>query len=198
MDDLTSPSVSFAQPSPALTNNTVSSTDHSHSNTTNLNLDLSLPTAISFLVNHVMQPLSAFYPHQTLIDLRDHLQVLLLERYSSTWDESRPQNGSGYRSLICTKNLGLPVVLRVAADRAGVDVGVWRKAIGTLKARRLEDAEAKEEWEAWCDPGMVLWRFGGWEWEDVGFEPTRVIKGESSSCLKSFAFLIMSTNPFHR
>ncbi|WRT69012.1 uncharacterized protein IL334_005994 [Kwoniella shivajii] len=138
---------------------------------TTVNLDLSLPTALSHLVLHLIQPLSAYYPHSILLSLRDELISKLTDIFSPSWEGPRPQLGSGYRSLICTKHIGLPKVLCQAADKIGVDVSKWRKSIASLKS-----GERGEEWQCWCDPGQVTWRWGGWEWEDHGYEPTKVHK----------------------
>ncbi|KAK1922568.1 hypothetical protein DB88DRAFT_466565 [Papiliotrema laurentii] len=156
--------------SPALSHRTAPSI---HS----LDLDLTLSTAVSHLINHLLQPLNRLYPAQTISDLRLHLTNLLTELYAPTWNTAQPQLGSGFRSLICTRHLGLPRVLRQAAKEAGVDEVVWRKALGK---RPEEDPEGRyrDEWEAWCDPGTVVWRDGGWEWEDPEFDPFKAVKGK--------------------
>ncbi|OCF41921.1 hypothetical protein I317_04223 [Kwoniella heveanensis CBS 569] len=135
------------------------------------NLDLSLNTAVIHLVQHLIQPLSAHYSHATLLSLRDELSSRLTRLFQPTWETTKPTQGSGSRSLICSKSLGLPNVLRESAGQVGVEVGKWRKALASCKT-----GERGEEWQAWCDPGQVVWRWGGWEWEDVGFEPFKVIK----------------------
>ena len=38
-----------------------------------------------------------------------------------------------------------------------------------------------DEWEAWCDPGSVCWRYGAWEWFDAEFDPVRSYRGMSDS-----------------
>ncbi len=162
-------------PSPALTHASINSISSENA----LNLDLSLSTALEALIHHLVQPLAARYPHLTILDLREHLIRELTELFEPSWDEQHPQVGSGYRSLICTKDLGLPRVLREVAVNVGVDEEVWRKALSGRKMRGDGVDEVKEEWEVWCDPGTVVWRFDGWEWEDVGFEPVRVLRGES-------------------
>ncbi|WWC64076.1 uncharacterized protein I303_106683 [Kwoniella dejecticola CBS 10117] len=134
-------------------------------------LDLTLPTAISHLVQFLIQPLSLHYPHPVILSLRDELSSRLNELFKSSWEESRPQRGSGYRSLICTRHRGLPAVLVQAAKSSGVDKEVWKRALADKKS-----GKRGEEWESWCDPGQVTWRWGGWEWEDIGFEPFKVIK----------------------
>ena len=80
--------------------------------------------------------------------------------------------------MICTKLKGLPKVLSEAAKEVGVDEEVWKKA---LNKSPEEDPEGrlKDEWEAWCDPGTVVWRYGGWEWEDPEFDPFKAVKGGS-------------------
>ncbi|WVQ93242.1 hypothetical protein IAU59_000307 [Kwoniella sp. CBS 9459] len=135
------------------------------------NLDLSLNTAVVHLVQHLIQPLAAHYSHSTLLSLRDELSSRLTRLFQPTWDSSKPTQGSGSRSLICSRYLGLPYVLRESAGKVGVEVGKWRKALASCKT-----GERGEEWQAWCDPGQVVWRWGGWEWEDIGFEPFKVIK----------------------
>ncbi|OCF54535.1 hypothetical protein L486_08085 [Kwoniella mangroviensis CBS 10435] len=135
------------------------------------NLDLSLSTSITYLVQFLIQPLSSHYPHHVLLSLRDELTERLNHLFTSTWDTSRPQFGSGYRSLICSKHLGLPKPLREAAKSVGVEREVWKRAIAGIKS-----GDRGEEWQCWCDPGQVTWRWGGWEWEDVGYEPGKVIK----------------------
>ncbi|KAK8843351.1 hypothetical protein IAR55_007008 [Kwoniella newhampshirensis] len=166
-------------PSPALTHRSVNSASASNGRPSEsdhhpnpLEYDLSLPTAVSHLVQHLIQPLSPHYPHSTLLRLRDELRSRLIDLFQPTWEEHRPQLGSGFRSLICTKNLGLPSVLRDAAGPLEISESVWKRAIAATREREHK----VEEWEAWCDPGQVVWRWGGWEWEDVGFEPFKVIR----------------------
>ncbi|KAK4684279.1 hypothetical protein P7C73_g5907, partial [Tremellales sp. Uapishka_1] len=162
-----SPTISLANPSPALTHaSTTSISTEPH----RLNLDLSLSTALHQLLLHLVTPLSAFYPSITLQSLRTNLYTALEAKFSETWNEAHPPYGSGCRSLICTTALGLPPVLRRAARQAGVDESVWRGALAGGERRE------KDEWEVWCDPGTVVCRMGGWEWEDIGFELGKVHK----------------------
>ncbi|WVF65576.1 hypothetical protein IAT40_000306 [Kwoniella sp. CBS 6097] len=135
------------------------------------NLDLSLNTAVIHLVQHLIQPLSAHYSHSTLLSLRDELSSRLTKLFQPTWETTKPTSGSGSRSLICSRYLGLPYALKGSAEKVGVDISKWRKALASCKT-----GGRGEEWQAWCDPGQVVWRWGGWEWEDVGFEPFKVIK----------------------
>lgn len=172
---ITSPTVSLSNPSPALTHKTVGSVSSDH----NLHLDLSLSTALSNLVLKLIQPLAPHYSHQTLLSLREDLVGRLTGLFTPSWDEAHPQHGSGSRSLICTKQLGLPRPLREAAGAVGINEDLWRTSLAGRRTREGEAEEVKEEWEAWCDPGTVVWRYGGWEWEDVGFEPVKLHKGES-------------------
>jgi hypothetical protein len=90
--------------------------------------------------------------------------------------------GSGFRSLICTKHLGLPPVLKAAARDVGISEKVWVEGLGSRKVDvdGLVGEMIEDEWEVWCDPGTVVWRFGGWEWEDVGYEPVKIVRGEST------------------
>ena len=162
------------EPSPALTNATI----HSTSSDNHLNLDLSLSSAISALIEHLVQPLTVHSPHLVILELREHLVRNLTELFKPSWDEQHPQIGSGFRSLICTKYLGLPRVFQQAAASAGVDEEKWRKLLSVQKVRGEGEEVVREEWEVWCDPGTVVWRFGGWEWEDVGYEAVRIVRGE--------------------
>jgi len=171
--------------SPALLNRTVP-------NVQALELDLTLSTALGNLISHLVSPVSKLYSPQTISALRLHLTSALTELYAPTWDTKRAQNGSGYRSLICNRAGGLPPPLREAARNVGVDPSVWKSAL----ARRSEsDEEGKtrgDEWEAWCDPGTVVWRYGGWEWEDIGYDPFKGPRGE----LKSFAYSATRTDAY--
>ncbi|WVR09098.1 hypothetical protein IAU60_006160 [Kwoniella sp. DSM 27419] len=135
------------------------------------NLDLSLATAITHLAQHLIQPLSAHYPHSTLLQLRHVLARRLTKIFEPSWQPLRPTFGSGSRSLICSRYHGLPTVLKQAAEEVAVEQDKWRKAIAGIKS-----GDRGEEWEAWCDPGQVVWRWGGWEWEDPQFEPFKVVK----------------------
>lgn len=146
-------------------------------------LDTSLPTALTQLVHRLTQPLSTVVPHARLLDLREALREVLHDKYAPTWDEDLPMRGSGYRSLICQKGHGLPVELRSIANRFQVDPARWLRALALTKTVEGVEIITRTEWEAWCDPGVVAWRYGSWEWEDVGFEPTRPIRGMPYSYL---------------
>ncbi|CAD6583066.1 MAG: hypothetical protein TREMPRED_003464 [Tremellales sp. Tagirdzhanova-0007] len=156
------------EPSPLLTHAAI----HSFSSDNGLNLDLTLPTAIIALLNHITKPLDDLYPSPTILHLREHLMRELTKLFVKTWDEQRPHVGSGSRTLICMKHLGLPKVLREAAVSVGVEEKTWRGALAGRIAG-VDGEEVDEEWEVWCDPGTVVWRSGGWTWEDVGFEAVR-------------------------
>lgn len=163
--------------SPALTHASI----HSFSSDSNgLKVDLTLHSALDALVHYLIQPISIYYSHLVILDLREHLIRNLTELFEPSWDEQHPQVGSGYRSLISTKHLGLPRALRDVATSVGVDEEVWRKALSARKTGIEGEKEVKEEWEVWCDPGTVVLRFGGWDWEDVGFEPARLPRGQLS------------------
>jgi len=168
------------EPSPALTHATVQSTSSDNS----LNLDLTLASAVDALVQHLVGPLATQGPHLTILDLREHLVRDLTELFEASWDEQHPQIGSGFRSLICTKQLGLPRVLRDAAANVGVDEEIWRRALSVQRTGIEGEERIKEEWEVWCDPGTVVWRSGGWEWEDVGYESLKIARSE---CLDTVA-----------
>lgn len=142
-------------------------------------LDTSLSTALSHLVNRLTRPLSSSIPQARLSELREALSEVLSGKYASSWDESTPARGSGYRSLICQKHNGLPAELRMIAKRFQVDGAKWIRALASTKTIDGTEVVVREEWEAWCDPGLVAWRYGSWEWEDVGFEPTRPSRGKS-------------------
>ncbi|WWC73141.1 uncharacterized protein I206_107107 [Kwoniella pini CBS 10737] len=161
-----SPAISNHSPIPSTSEPKAPDTQQSISN-----LDLTLPTAISHLVQFLIQPLSTHYPHPIILSLRDQLSSRLNEIFRSIWEESKPQRGSGYRSLICTRQLGLPTALIQAAKSSGVDKEIWKRALADKKS-----GKRGEEWQTWCDPGQVTWRWGGWEWEDIGYEPFKVIK----------------------
>lgn len=68
--------------------------------------------------------------------------------------------------------------MRCAAVTVGVEEKAWRKAIAKSGGRENR-SDKGEEWEVWCDPGQVVWRWGAWEWEDPGFEPVKTVRGES-------------------
>ena len=148
-------------------------------------LDTSLSTALSHLVHRLTRPLSASVPDARLSEVRQAISEVLAAKYSPTWDETNPARGSGYRSLICQKNNGLPAELRAIAKQFRVDPAKWIRALASAKTIDGVTVVVREEWEAWCDPGLVAWRYGNWEWEDVGFEPTRPSRGESRKCFSS-------------
>ena len=160
--------------SPAFTHRTIPSIS-SDRDRASLTLDKSLPTALANLTHHLVKPLAPHYPNPTLVALREALSRVLTDRFRLTWDEANPDLGSGARSLICDKYHGLPPQLKAAGKVAGVDEKVWKGALASKKARDGDDV-VKEEWEAWCDPGYVVWRYGGWEWEDSGYDPHRLPK----------------------
>jgi hypothetical protein len=142
-------------------------------------LDTSLETAVSQLVSRLVDPLSTRIPTSRLTDLRQALYDCLANKYAPTWDEKRPLQGSGFRSLICTLHGGLPAELRAVAKAHGVDSSSWIQALAWSKVVDGQEVGRKLDWEAWCDPGIVCWRYGGWQWEDVGFDPYRLSRGES-------------------
>ena len=170
--------LSTTEPSPALTHASLPSSSFERG----LNLDLTLPTALNALLHYLINPLVSHYPHLTLLDLREHLLRDFTESFRATWDEDHPQFGSGSRSLICTKHLGLPRALQEAAVNVGVDVVIWTKVLGIDHTSGMAAEQVRDEWELWCDPGTVVCRMGGWEWEDVGFEPIRSRRGEFQQC----------------
>jgi hypothetical protein len=129
---------------------------------TDNNDDLSLPIAVENAVDFLCRPLQTTYPPSTLAALSATLTSSLKTRISaSTWETSAPNVGSGFRSLIAQPGI-LPKPMREAAKTHGVDPVEWLRAVGDCR---------KDEWELWIDPGCVSFRAGGWEWEDVGFEP---------------------------
>ncbi|ODN95727.1 hypothetical protein L198_04345 [Cryptococcus wingfieldii CBS 7118] len=140
-----------------------------------LPLDTSLPSALAHLVHHLVDPLARHYPQHTTQYLLEQLKRDLFRHFQPTWDEAHPQVGSGTRSLICTRHLGLPMPMRGAGTRSGVEERVWRKAIAE-EGGRSGDVNMGEEWEVWCDPGQVVWRWGPWEWEDPEFEPSKIVR----------------------
>ncbi|ODN74606.1 hypothetical protein L202_06962 [Cryptococcus amylolentus CBS 6039] len=137
--------------------------------------DTSLPSALAHLVHHLVDPLARHYPQHTTQYLLEQLKRDLFRHFQPTWDEAHPQVGSGARSLICTRHLGLPMPMRAAGTRSGVEERVWRKAIAE-EGGRSGDVSMGEEWEVWCDPGQVVWRWGPWEWEDPEFEPSKIVR----------------------
>jgi hypothetical protein len=154
-------------------------TEQPPTNPPTISLDTSLASALPHLIHRLIQPLSTQVPHAKLLELKQILTDRLSAKYAATWDEKRPQNGSGTRSLICTLHTGLPVELREAAKAAGVDLEMWLKALALVKVSEAKEVSVKTEWEAWCDPGSVSWRYGGWQWEDVGYDVRRSSRGES-------------------
>ena len=172
LEKLNSTELSSADPSPALSRRTVPSPS-------GLDLDLSLPTALSNLIQHLISPLVKTYPPKTLAALRLRLTAALSGLYAPTWNYEHPQHGSGFRSLICTRQFGLPAVLKQAAEEVGVSMSAWIEALARTPDKEEDEPRSRgDEWEAWCDPGTVVWRYGGWEWEDLGYEPSKVVKGE--------------------
>ncbi|KAL7421365.1 hypothetical protein Q5752_004250 [Cryptotrichosporon argae] len=129
--------------------------------------DLTLAGALGALVTHLLDPLIPLVPSASLAALRAALTARLDRLFAPTWDAARPDAGSGFRSLICAHPHGLPRALREAAADAGIDEAAWRAAI----ARRSDRAD--DEWEAWCDPGCVSWRWGPWEYDEPGYDAPR-------------------------
>ncbi|KAL1407614.1 hypothetical protein Q8F55_007047 [Vanrija albida] len=165
-------------PSPALVSGTPSATATPVSSATpgpvaGLQLDMSLASAVSALVHHLVQPLSAHCPHTTIMDLRKRLTATFTAAYTPTWNESNPHSGSGTRSLIADRQHGLPRLLRDAAKQCDVDTTTWQQAIAANRRKKAEAEDNGEEWEVWCDPGMVVWRWGGWGWEEPDFDPIK-------------------------
>jgi len=146
---------------------------------TPLAVDTSLKTALPHLINRLIHPLSGQLPPAQLLQLKEVLSDRLSAKYVATWDEKRPTYGSGTRSLICTLHTGLPVELREAAKEVGVNIKMWLKALALVKVQDGKEVSVKTEWEAWCDPGSVSWRYGGWQWEDVGYDVRRTSRGKS-------------------
>lgn len=141
-------------------------------------IDLSLESAVSALVDRLVKPLQSFYPQSRIDGVRSHLVATLSKRYAPTWREDDPLHGTGYRSLICLPGVGLPPAMVVSARQNGVDPAVWMRS---LAARlRGENSPLQEEWQAWCDPGLVMWRYGGWFWNDSEFDPVKSYRGQSS------------------
>jgi hypothetical protein len=122
------------------------------------------------------------------LELKQNLSDRLTAKYAATWDEKNPTHGSGTRSLICTQHTGLPVELREAAKELDIDSKMWIKALALVKVSEGKEAILKTEWEAWCDPGSVSWRYGGWQWEDVGYDIRRSTRGESLPCRISMVY----------
>ena len=150
-------------------------------------IDLSLPSALSALTHHLTAPLAPHYSHGTILALRSTLTSTLTALFEPTWREEEPTYGSGSRSLICTRARGLPKPLKQAAAKNGVAEKVWRAALhkkGKEREGSTEDVDRArkarmDEWEAWCDPGQVSWRYGAWEWFDSEFDPIKTYTGMS-------------------
>jgi hypothetical protein len=157
-----------------------------------LPVDTSLKTALPHLINRLIHPLSPQLPPAQVLRLKELLTDRLSAKYTATWDEKRPLNGSGTRSLICTLHTGLPVELREAAKEVGVDINLWLKALALVKVADGKEVSVKTEWEAWCDPGSVSWRYGGWQWEDVGYDVRRTSRGESPTSINLLGFGLTS------
>lgn len=160
-------------PSPALPGGTPKQTKKG----TKLQLDMTLGSAVSALVHHLATPLAPHYSHAQLMGLRSYLSAALTKTFGPTWDENVPHAGSGFRSLIADQIHGLPPILKSAASAKGIDTAVWTSAIATLRKKKVDDGES-DMWEVWCDPGMVVWRWGGWGWDEVEFDPVRGRRGE--------------------
>lgn len=60
----------------------------------------------------------------------------------------------------------------------------WMAALASKGVDRGGVEYVKEEWEAWCDPGTVVWRYGPWQWEDIGYELTPIKRGGFPRILK--------------
>jgi hypothetical protein len=150
-------------------------------------IDLSLPSALSALTHHLTAPLAPHYSHTTILALRSTLTSNLTALFQPTWREHDPAYGSGTRSLICLRSRGLPRPLKHAAAKNGVAEKVWRAALhkkgkdGQGSAEDVDRARKArmDEWEAWCDPGQVSWRYGMWEWFDSEFDPIKTYTGMS-------------------
>lgn len=139
---------------------------------TGLELDMSINAAVSALVHHLVQPLAAHYPHADVMALRSDLTLSFTTIFTPTWKECTPHSGSGSRSLIADSVSGLPAVLKAAAAKHGVDPAKWNSAIAASRRKKVPGPEAAE-WEVWCDPGMVVWRWGGWGWDEPEFDPIK-------------------------
>ncbi|BEJ15750.1 hypothetical protein CspHIS471_0503550 [Cutaneotrichosporon sp. HIS471] len=141
--------------------------------------DPTLKSAVSALAHHLVQPLAPHYPHSLLMDLRDSLASKFTKEFSPTWMDNLPPFGSGARSLISDHIHGLPRILRDTASANGIDTAIWAAAIATLRKKKMDDGQS-EFWEAWCDPGTIFWRWGGWGWDEVEFDP---VKRRHEPCL---------------
>ena len=185
---ISSLSTSPPDPSPVLSHRTAPSIS-------GLEVDRSLSSAIAALINYLLAPLSKTYSPTVLSELRLRLTESLTERFSPTWDEEHPQFGSGHRSLICDRRFGLPRPLRQSAHEVGVNEKVWIHQLARSHAdhgRKIsrETMRWDSEWQAWCDPGTVFWRYGGWDWDDVGFEPTVLSHRETADRMSSAVLTI--------
>ena len=167
----TSPA-STSDASPALTHKSALSMS-------NLELDLSLSSALSALIDHLIGPLTRCYTPTILSALRLHLTAALTELFSPSWDIRHPQYGSGFRSLICDSTHGLPKPLKESAGEAGVGEDLWVQQLAKSLDEDAGDVVKRRarEWEAWCDPGTVIWRYGPWEWEEAN-DPVKAGRGE--------------------
>jgi hypothetical protein len=143
-------------------------------------IDTTLPSAVAALVHHLTQPLASRYPHSVIIQVRSALVQILTERYAPTWKPLEPSTGSGTRSLICDRAFGLPKPMKEAAKRSGVNAAVWVSVLkGKARDENADGGKERDEWEAWCDPGMVCMRYGGWKYFDPDFDPIRPTPGTS-------------------
>lgn len=149
-----------------------------NANAAGLQLDMSLEAAVAALVHYLVQPLAAHCPHAKVMELRTDLTSALEDRFRPSWKESNPHVGSGLRSLISDHRVGLPPVLKEVARKHDIDPNMWNKAIATLRRKKLVDLTEAEDWEVWCDPGMVVWRWGGWGWDEPEFDPIKRPRGE--------------------
>lgn len=118
------------------------------------NESLLLSPALDQLVSVLLLPLLPTLPSSSSSLLRSSLTSHLSALFAPTWQPSDPTRGSAFRTLIATKGR-LPRPLREAVKETNVvSLDAWETALGG------------QEWQAWCDPGRVSWRDGGWEWED--------------------------------
>lgn len=153
-----------------------------------LSIDTSLTSAISALVNHLTIPLAPHYPHSLIVLLRQSLNHVLFKAFESTWRPLDPSFGTGHRSLICSRSLGLPKLLiqstktlsnaNKGEKERSIDPELWRKTLVGPK-REDQSLEVRDEWEIWCDPGSVVLRYGSWTWYDEKFDPVPPVPGKS-------------------
>jgi hypothetical protein len=72
----------------------------------------------------------------------------------------------------------------MVAKEVGVDPALWksvlaRRTIVTPTGSPSGQTEVVvDEWETWCDPGMVVWRYGPWEFDDGEFDPVKLPRRE--------------------